>query len=773
VILQKLTIHNLASLEDAVIDFEAAPLADCDVFLISGKTGAGKSTILDAVCLALYAKTPRLESTRMQGRVPDAGGEVAVDDVRQILRRNTGEGFASLLFTGSNGIPYEAVWGVKRSHGKASGNLQGKTWSLANLHTGSVLTKDNDIRAEVQAAVGLSFEQFCRTTMLAQGEFTRFLNSRDDEKSEILEKITGVDIYTRIGARIYAITREREAAYREARLRSEAITLLPDEEVQRLQAELKKLESDYAALAVVGKEVQDRMLWKIEEERLLKQIETEQKEVESAKQKVEAELHRAQLQFSDLSTLNSEALNSQLSTLNSQLSALNVTLLQLQYLDAEVKRQAEIEKNLEQSALQIKEQTERRRQAGEQLAVQTADRAAREAVIRALRDSVDKWAKSIRATLHEGDLCPVCRQRVDVLPREADLDALFADADRQYKEADSLYRQLSDLCNKLDANLLALTKNQQQAQLQAEQSRLRLADLKAKIGDADEAALKEQLSALKAQLSTLNSQIAFAKRIEQLRQQLQLRQAMLDKVRQQHEQHQAQLSTLNPQLSTLDAASLRLRLNEISAQFRQLGEQKGAIAARLEKDAADRNALADLRAKTDRLRADFDRWSRLNALVGDATGKTFRTIAQSYILANLIHSANHYMQMLSPRYRLRVTPGTFIISIEDAYQGYISRPATTISGGESFLVSLALALALSDIGQNFSVNILFIDEGFGSLSGQPLQRAIDTLRQLHTRSGRRVGIISHIEEMKENIPVQIQLLQDGPASASTLKILSL
>ena len=207
---QKLTIHNIASIEDAVIDFEAQPLADSEVFLITGKTGAGKSTILDAICLALYADTPRLYNTKMQGVTMDAKKEVKIDDPRQLMRRNTTEAFASLTFIGSNGVNYEATWSVARAYKKVSGSIKGKTWVLKNLETDVTLTKDAEIKNEIRAAVGLDFNQFCRTSMLAQGEFTRFLNSKDDEKAEILEKITGVDIYSKIGAKVYELTDKKK-----------------------------------------------------------------------------------------------------------------------------------------------------------------------------------------------------------------------------------------------------------------------------------------------------------------------------------------------------------------------------------------------------------------------------------------------------------------------------------------------------------------------------------------------------------------------------------
>ena len=207
---QKLTIHNIASIEDAVIDFEAEPLAGSEVFLITGKTGAGKSTILDAICLALYADTPRLYSTKMQGATMDMKNKLLIDDPRQLMRRNTVEAYVSLTFMGSNGVNYQATWAVARAYKKLSGNIKDKTWELKNLDTNVTLTKDADIRNEIRIAIGLDFNQFCRTTMLAQGEFTRFLNSKDNEKAEILEKITGVDVYSKIGAKVYELTDKKK-----------------------------------------------------------------------------------------------------------------------------------------------------------------------------------------------------------------------------------------------------------------------------------------------------------------------------------------------------------------------------------------------------------------------------------------------------------------------------------------------------------------------------------------------------------------------------------
>ena len=229
--LQKLIIHNIASIEDATIDFDAQPLASSEVFLITGKTGSGKSTILDAICLALFADTPRLDATKMQGDTKDGDVDITIKDPRQLMRRGTGEASVSLTFTGSNGIPYEAKWSVARARNKVTGNIQKKSWQLTKLDSGFTYAKDKEVSAEIQAAIGLDFSQFCRTTMLAQGEFTRFLNSKDDEKAAILEKITGVDVYSKIGKKVFEVTGQKKVAWEQALQKTEGMRTLSEEDI--------------------------------------------------------------------------------------------------------------------------------------------------------------------------------------------------------------------------------------------------------------------------------------------------------------------------------------------------------------------------------------------------------------------------------------------------------------------------------------------------------------------------------------------------------------
>lgn len=140
------------------------------------------------------------------------------------------------------------------------------------------------------------------------------------------------------------------------------------------------------------------------------------------------------------------------------------------------------------------------------------------------------------------------------------------------------------------------------------------------------------------------------------------------------------------------------------------------------------------------------------------------------MLGNLLNAANHHLKSMAPRYRLMVNPGSLNLKLEDKYNGYSTRSTCSISGGESFLVSLALELALADFGQHLGVSTLFINEGFGTLSGEALQNAVNTLKMLHSEAGKQVEIISHREETRENIPVQIKVTLAPGTSASTVEV---
>lgn len=1151
-ILQKLEIHNIASIEDAAIDFEAQPLADSEVFLITGKTGAGKSTLLDAICLALYASTPRLENTSMQGEMRDNEKDIKIKDPVQLMRRNTGEAFVRLTFIGSNDVHYEAQWSVARARNKVTGKIQNKKWALRNLDTDFTYAKDKEIREEIALAIGLDFKQFCRTTLLAQGEFTRFLNSKDDEKAEILEKITGVDAYSRIGAKIFEQTVEKKKIWEDSQQKIEGIQILNDEEIAQksnqlqqldeqsqqikntLEKEQKKLrwlqreqdfrqrkeqakedlahvkaiaesdetqqqeqtialwnhtieartkmneaascaktilqqEAQLQSLEQTFRQIQGAQSYELQQEQTialsiksiddylaqeapkvhlyenaqtlntliesflknkkdaannlqyanqikkelstqyLPKLEKSKTMLEECQKTYNQQVIKAQEAETELEHLHLPQLRQQQESLKTLLNDIQTAKNLLELLHEEQNRHVLSKENLVQlqNSIQDKEK---------QLQVLTQESHDAEIQKNALqlayekqRESINKWAKSIRIKLQIGDTCPVCQQRIEnTLPHEDNIDALVVEAEKLYKDAENEYNKILTSQNALDADIKALknslaneqkvfakcceslAKATQKAQeaakkipegenetqtlatlekvsaqiaeaevkekeakklrtlrdqklqeyevlrnemlavqqkvndtqhrielveaqisLQTKDSEKAQNDIQTLIGEAEKLSWKndwhtmltefgkevedgaitykmntEKQQKLAAELkqfeegnknlaavldaivklmptwgtpskeplmlkripkvltraSELQSQITAAlqqmnaakekeedtkkwlkefmekkqemlkdfsdkeqeilldenlllqldtfqqcdiaektEAINRIKQQLVSKQTVWDELEKAYQLHTGEYEALfdedekmpiGEKMSEEESLDTRISTSiaSLEAQLSELSNQRGGIIRDLEIDRTNKAKVGSLLQESAQKKADFEKWSRLNQLLGDATGNKFRRIAQSYVLASLIHSANGYMRTLSDRYILKVVPGTFVISLEDAYQGYVSRAASTLSGGESFLVSLSLALALSDIGTQLSVDTLFIDEGFGTLSGEPLQHAVNTLRSLHSKSGRHVGIISHVEELKERIPVQIRVNQEGNNSSSTIEI---
>lgn len=167
--------QNLASLARPFeLDLTAEPLAGAGLFAITGETGSGKSTILDALCLALYNQYPRVAIARRQGELlPDPGGDaLAITDPRSILRRGAASGFAEVDFLAQDGLEYRARWIVSRARGKAEGKL-GEVSRTLNLRADGtpVAAGKTNVAREIQRCTDLTFDQFRRTVLLAQGEF--------------------------------------------------------------------------------------------------------------------------------------------------------------------------------------------------------------------------------------------------------------------------------------------------------------------------------------------------------------------------------------------------------------------------------------------------------------------------------------------------------------------------------------------------------------------------------------------------------------------------
>lgn len=1150
--INKITIHNLASITDAVVDFNAVPLKDADVFLISGETGAGKSTILDAICLALYKNTPRLKNTRMKGEAEDAkeGKSLNASDPRLLMRHNTGEASATLEFIGNDGHEYTAEWSVSRARKKAKGNMQGVKWTLTDHNTKKTFSKDADIKDCINTAVGLDFDQFCRTTMLAQGEFTKFLNSDDSEKAAILEKITGATEYKRIGMNIFKLFKEKENEYNAIKIQIETASggLLEEERIKELNERKEEIgkdteeigktleqsdtklkwlgdkDSNYKALEATTKNIKEiaeqlgsgetaekRLLasqW--EETGELRRHRAEIRKGEKLQSDREAELKKATEKFgkiADTVALISEGKKRTASRVDKVVAKLatmeaiaplleeagkweerlqGVIDRKNKLADTKMKA-AELEKKVEEkekpgfnkaaseykearqsvehlekgyrklkeeveaeNLKEKREQKERLRQEIDRIIrleekISETDRKADERVkaekeLERLEKSIgdkkkeleteeklcagkseekerlrhdyeicsksaDEFAVKLRAELQAGDVCPVCGQKIlakieedSMLPASVkELKEKYERALEEYEKLDSKVKRLGGIISG-DEERLAMDRKRHAENKEVENSWLdakrkadelglsvaesysgeaaealqeeiqekkkgkeeefrmlgekiskgegiesqalhaekeldkerKLMEGKRKAKEQKEKAYNKSITEIAGQktlqtnvenelaqeFSTLDNELAafmpdydWHEETERYKDELkeharlfrsltEERKELKDKKNlastavehfnnavknlgesilhtsgdgksgaddeeigsvmakepiddcihkitriqseiisirdrmaensqvinrykedcdiflREHPEYteerivaleavkESEIKNLKENIKNLEDSlkaekgkeellkkqqasleesrpdfkeeetkeRLKNEISELTEKTKALSRELGEIASQLKRDGDDREKLKKIILKKEEYEKEYKDWHELNALFGDSNGTKFSKIALSYILANLVGLANNYMKLLTDRYRLLCRPGSYLILIEDRYQGYARRSTSTISGGESFLVSLALALGLGDMGQGISADTIFIDEGFGSLSGEPLRRSIDTLRTLQTKTGKHVGIISHVPELRERIPVKIRVERQPGSAEATIQI---
>lgn len=237
-------LKNLTSIEGSIeIDFTQEPLCSAGIFAISGPTGAGKSTLLDALCLALYDKAPRFATSVESINLADVGdNQISQSDVRNLLRRGTSDGYAEVDFIGIDGRRYRSRWSVRRTRNKVGGSLQPQVLTVRELDTDKEFqgTK-KELLAQLVEFVGLTYEQFTRTVLLAQNDFATFLKSKGTAKAELLEKLTGTGVYSRISQEIFARNKAAQEEVVLIQSKKNMIEILPEEELQALQEEKELL----------------------------------------------------------------------------------------------------------------------------------------------------------------------------------------------------------------------------------------------------------------------------------------------------------------------------------------------------------------------------------------------------------------------------------------------------------------------------------------------------------------------------------------------------
>ncbi|WP_035240135.1 AAA family ATPase [Desulfobacter vibrioformis] len=255
----ELRFKNLNSLYgEWVIDFTDPEYVSNGIFALTGPTGAGKSTILDAICLALYGATPRL------GKITKSGNE--------IMSRQTGECYAEVLFESQAGR-FRCHWEQRRARKKAEGNLQDQEHQIADDATGKPIeTKKSLVGAVIEEKTGMDFDRFTRSILLAQGGFDTFLKADVEQKSKTLEQITGTEIYSEISRRVHERQRDEREKLNILNAETSGIVILEPEQEKEIQDDLTAKQKQETELAGKATETGKAITWLTTIEELKKEI---------------------------------------------------------------------------------------------------------------------------------------------------------------------------------------------------------------------------------------------------------------------------------------------------------------------------------------------------------------------------------------------------------------------------------------------------------------------------------------------------------------------
>ena len=229
------------------IDLMHPAFAADGIFAITGPTGAGKTTILDAICLALYGRTPRLNKVTKSGN--------------EIMSRQTGECFAEVTFETQSGR-YRCHWSQHRARKKPDGDLQAPKHEIANADSGEIFeSKMRGVADQIESATGMDFDRFTRSMLLAQGGFAAFLQAAPDDRAPILEQITGTEIYSEISIRVHERQREEREKLNLLQAETAGIVILEPEQEQEISQALETRQKEETDLAAKSADAGKAIAW--------------------------------------------------------------------------------------------------------------------------------------------------------------------------------------------------------------------------------------------------------------------------------------------------------------------------------------------------------------------------------------------------------------------------------------------------------------------------------------------------------------------------------
>ncbi|MBQ7217237.1 MAG: AAA family ATPase [Synergistaceae bacterium] len=813
------------------------------IFAVTGPTGAGKTTIFDAICLALYGQTPRL------GRITAGKNE--------IMSKHTRECYAKVMFE-AGGKKYLVSW---EQHKAQTGKLQGAIHILSYADTGEIIA-DRDIPKAVNDITGMDFKRFTQAVMLEQGGFDSFLKAKEAERSQVLEMLTGTEIYGKISTAVYEQTdierKKLDEIQRDIDSKKPRDDFGTDEEISQMLAVRR---AEYSRCEEETTRMNEAVLWLKNIQTLARNLGRTDEDITRLQQRIElftpqrrkmdAGLRAKELagdfealkakrqQFGNTKARCEQAEravaegNAQLAQIDSELPGLKAELdRRTQNLtdapeSAYAKGRALLDSYIQLASRKMtleraKSQAESRLQKA--LAeLNTAEREYSECLQHYEEVVLDRTRKNLRP----GEPCPVCGSRehpgiahaegagssgVSVSDFERVSKNLQAKQSENAAASTNLDKRREDLnthqdeaakargevlaviepmgifdggarsCEEISARLERWHKEVQTLAEQINDRETQQAVIKASINSKNDSLMKDraELEAMAAELEAITQNFAHRLNEKGFDSEERFREsiipddelARLQETAKQYDDAMSQQSAIRAEraarLQAEQAKNLTgSNLEELDPAFRTQKAKLEALQKNifaLEHAQTDRekmrSEILELDAKRETQQKIYDGWAGLNDLIGQKNGGKFRVFAQRITLQMMVSLANKQLKRMSGRYMLIPAQGDdgLALSVIDYEQAGEIRPTDNLSGGERFIVSLALALGLSQIsGSKARVDSLFLDEGFGSLDEESLNTALEALGEVR-REGRMIGVISHVEALRERIAAQIRVI---------------